>query len=96
MKSFIKHESYYKCDCGCEVLLLRQYQDEINGKNIPEPIVEIAICKHSPDLKNWYQQLRLIWNIVLNKEIWSDQIILNKEEITKLGKTLTKISKEIK
>jgi hypothetical protein len=96
MKSFVKHESYYQCDCGYEVLLLRQYQDEIKGKKVPEPMVEIAICKQSADLQNWYQQLRWIWNIICNKEVWSDQIILNPDAARKLACNLLEFSEQFR
>ena len=92
VKNFISHESYYQCDCGYEALLLRQY----SWDSKPEPQVEIAIFSQSCRCKTWKEQIRWIWHIICNKQIWSDQIILNAEEMERLGNTLLMLSKHIK
>jgi hypothetical protein len=92
MKSFVSHESYYQCDCGSEILLVRQY----NYEKEPEPQIEVSIFKQNLTIMSLRNRLRWIWNLLLNKEIFADQIMLNKEEMERLGNTLIQLSKEIK
>lgn len=86
MKTFMSHESYYSCECGSEVLLLRTYNDE--------QIVEFAVCGNFPRIKSWKEQLRWIWHIICNKEVWSDQILLDKDTARRLGEAITNLTKE--
>ena len=101
MKSFVNHESYYQCDCGYEALLLRQFTNNIYEnkkivKSIPDPQVEIAIFSQSCRCKTWKEQLRWIWHIICEKQIWADQILLNADEMERLGQQLINLSKRIK
>ena len=98
MKSFIKHESTYMCDCGYEALLVRQYQFTTKKSVHPEPEnqIEMAMFSQSCRCKSWREQLRWIWNIICNHEIWADQVILDKEQVERLGQTLISLAKEMK
>jgi len=98
MKSFVSHESFYLCDCGYEAVLLRQftYPGTKNGKSIPDPQVELAVFSNSCKCKTWKEQLRWIWHIFCNHQIWADQVILNVDEMERLGNTLLMLSKHIK
>lgn len=96
MKSFIKHESFYLCDCGYEGLMLRQYQYSSKDKTVVDPQVEFAVFSQSCRCKTWKEQLRWIWHIICNKQVWADQTILNKTEMVRLGKTLLSLAAEIK
>jgi hypothetical protein len=92
MKSFITHESYYSCDCGSEVLVIRQF----NTDGIPDSQIELSLFSIRLKILNWRDQLRWCWNIIRNKEIWCDQIILNKEEVERLISHLTIIKEDMK
>jgi hypothetical protein len=101
MKDFVKHESTYMCDCGYEAVLVRQFQtNEYKDKKvvntIPEPMIELAIFSQSCRCKTWREQLRWIWHIFYNKQIWADQVLLNVDEMERLGKTLLSLAAEIK
>ena len=88
VRDCVSHESYYQCDCGYEAVLVRQFHKD--------PQVELAIFSQSCRCKTWKEQLRWIWHIIRNKQIWADQIILNVEEMERLGNTLLMLSKHIK
>ena len=92
MKSYVSHESYYQCDCGYEALLVRQYTYDL----VAEPVVELAIFSQSCRCKTWKEQLRWIWAIITQRQIWADQIILNVDEMERLGTQLTNLAKRIK
>jgi len=91
MKSFVCHESYYNCNDGCSILKATQYNSD--G---PEPLVEISIYPMFPKYRDWKIQLKWIWQILTKQCVWDDQIILNKEEMEKLGNQLLSLAKEIK
>lgn len=91
MREFITHESYHNCDCGNEILVLRQY----NTYRKPDPQIEIAIFKNSIKTINWKNQLRWIWNIFLGRSLWTDNIILNKNEIERLRDNLNSVLSSI-
>lgn len=100
MREFIKHESMYLGKCGYEAVLLRQYQtNKCINKNIisttPDPQVEIAILSKPFQCKTLKEKLIWIWYILWNNSIWSDQVILDGEEMEKLGKDLLSIASEI-
>lgn len=99
MKEIIKHESTYIGEGGYEILLLRQYQtnkykDKKVIKSVPDGYVELGIFTHYPLIKSWREQLRWIWQVLVNKAIWSDQIIIDLEAAERLGNTLISLAKE--
>jgi hypothetical protein len=90
MKSFINFEGYHNCDCGSEVLVVRQYKTN----NAPDTQIELSIMKSYNAPHNWIEQLRWIWQIFTTGSIWCDQIILNIDDARELAKQLLIIEKE--
>jgi hypothetical protein len=71
--------------------MIRAYADD----NVIEPQVEFAIFRQSPKIRTWKDQIRWIWHIIRNKQIWSDEIILNVKQMESLSKTLNSLVEEI-
>ena len=92
MKSFISHESYYNCTDNCSILKITQY----NTETIPDPFIEVAIFPMFPKYRGWIQQVKWIWQIITKQCVWDDQIILDKEDMERLGNNLLLLAKGIK
>ena len=77
MQDFVSHESWYKCNCGNEVMLVRQYNNKTNGKRVREPQVEIGIYKGNPLKLSFLQKIKVICEIIFHGDASVDQMYLD-------------------
>ncbi len=74
------------CDCNQEVLVLNY--DE-NTKTLDLAMYEsYAAYKHN---SSWSQKLRYIWKILIGRHPYTDQIIINHNQIKDINKFLCEL-----
>lgn len=75
-------EFFIKCDCGYEVLGL-SYDDEIR-------MLDLAIYSCSPFMSLW-QKIRYCWQLFTKGRPYSDQMMINKNQIQDIIKFLNSV-----
>lgn len=78
--------SFILCDCKSEVLVL-EYDDEYN---LMELSIYENLSSYSHKMSFW-QKLRYIYQVLVKGRPYSDQMILNKEQIKHMANFLTSI-----
>lgn len=78
--------SFILCDCKSEVLVL-EYDDEYD---LMEMSIYENLSSYSHKMSFW-QKLRYIYQVLVKSRPYSDQIILNKEQIKHMTNFLTSI-----
>ena len=78
---------FFLCDCRSEVLLI-EYDPEIR-------IAELAIYENQTSFKHklsLWQRIRYCYQVLINKKPYSDQILLNNDQINDLKTFLHSIT----
>jgi hypothetical protein len=78
--------SFILCDCKSEVLVL-EYDDEYD---LMEMSIYENLSSYSHKMSFW-QKLRYIYQVLVKSRPYSDQMILNKEQIKHMANFLTSI-----
>jgi hypothetical protein len=78
--------SFILCDCKSEVLVL-EYDDEYD---LMELSIYENLSSYSHKMSFW-QKLRYIYQVLVKGRPYSDQMILNKEQIKHMANFLTSI-----
>lgn len=84
---------YYECDCGAEGIMLST-EDWSQDKQRQVYLAFFTnTCKFTDGRLSWHQQLRWIWQIIVNKMPFADNVLLDTKTAHRLGKDLIKFSK---
>lgn len=83
------NELYLKCECQCGIFHINRIIDKIDNHHDYEQY-ELSIFKRTPEhLKvSWKNRFRWIWKILTTGEVWTDYILLNRENAVKLDQYL--------
>ena len=88
MVKFEKNKtSFMLCDCKSEVLVL-EYDDEYD---LMELSIYETLSSYSHKMSFW-QKLRYIYQVLVKSRPYSDQIVLNKDQIKHITNFLTSIA----
>ncbi len=88
-RSFFAGRAWFNCDCGGEGLILDDEIDQVEheGKEIYVHSFNIALWEfgHSKGKIGLGEKIRWCWNILKTGLPWTDSVILNPDEATKLA-----------
>ena len=80
---------FFECECCSEGIMLSH---EIND---PYPVIDLAFFKdgfHGRYFLTFKQRLRYMWQILTKGTVWTDMVILDKNQAKDLGNELIKFS----
>ncbi len=76
----------YVCSCGCEALVIEFPEDDWDGYDF----CNIAIWSSYNADTSWGQKFKYIWRILKYGHPYTDMICLNKKQVKKMNKYITK------
>lgn len=79
--NMVTNDSFYSCNCGCEVLVMRQYDNE--------PMIEFGIFINSPRNMRFLDRIKFAFRMIFKNEYHTDQIMLDFKQTCRLRDNLT-------
>lgn len=86
MKEFYALQEFVICDCGTHAVQVSVFKPENHEESVYLSFWESG---HAIGI-SWRNRIRCIWHIIRTGTPWEDDVVLSREEATRLSTLLTK------